>query len=357
MLPEGDDVAWGGAVDQQTVHMYQQLRKAVVDFVLTTRKPVPHLKYLKPLLIAIWNREKIGVDVVSRLLKNVQLQNERFGPQHYLFDRYLKLILLNCHRLHGLLMIYDEVKSGRIHKFQQYKTRMNEVHESFQQFIWQVGKALVDKRAHSATGAQTPPPSAFAAEIKVYKSFSNPKQRRAHFDDEDGSALRIGKSTEHHQLASSADWCALCSASVHVRGVDPDHIGSKSNYSCLECGYVTLCRQQKFSRRKVFSGVRHASYEWEKGDVKAKNAKATAQSGDRISCWEIWHTLPEVVTFHENLMHDAIAEKTRYLNAKVPACVDVRATIVLYLAFNALGGLASREETKSCGQISAKSRR
>ena len=45
MLPEGDDVAWGGAVDhqtvhmyqqtvhmyQQTVHMYQQLRKAVVD--------------------------------------------------------------------------------------------------------------------------------------------------------------------------------------------------------------------------------------------------------------------------------------------------------------------------------------
>lgn len=298
-LTPGVDVDWGRAVDQHTVELYRRLRKAIVDAVLTRQEPVPNLKYIKPVVIAMWNREKVGVDVVSRLLKNVQLQNENFGPQPYLYDRYTKLLLLNSHRLHALLMIYSDLIDGKIRDFATYRARMNAVHLSFRQSVGNVGKALAIQRPIDDVEMTD------SGGIHVGQTFTSPPDRLKFFESKAGAELRMDKGQDHHRIDTGMSrWCALCDESVTLEGKEPAHIGSKSDYACLECGYVVLCKKQKWSKNKIFGVDDRTDYRHDVKMQQDKNDKTKLD--DRISCWEIWHTVLEINAMHKKLTRPAL---------------------------------------------------
>ena len=54
VLEQPDKVqSWGRAVDVQTVHMYRNLRKAIVKWTIDSKEPIPEMKYIKPSLVAV----------------------------------------------------------------------------------------------------------------------------------------------------------------------------------------------------------------------------------------------------------------------------------------------------------------
>jgi hypothetical protein len=135
--------AFKQAVDLDTVNMTKKLREALA--ILATHEAIPVLRYLKPLLIAVWNMVKVGVDVQSRMLKHLQVTFECFAPDQYFFDRYLKHYFLNCHRLQGVLRVYSEMRDGKIRNFYHYRKRMNRLTKSIKHQVGKMGKQLSEE--------------------------------------------------------------------------------------------------------------------------------------------------------------------------------------------------------------------
>ena len=61
------------------------------------KHPFPPAKHLVPTIVAMWNGFKGGIDVYSRLLKNVQSDHKKLGPKCFVIFRLIKSLLLNAH--------------------------------------------------------------------------------------------------------------------------------------------------------------------------------------------------------------------------------------------------------------------
>ena len=143
ITPELIQSNWGRAVDKNTVDLHVNLRIALVELA-REKGAIPIIQYVKPTLTAMWNRVKCGADVVSRLLSHAELPNQTYGPDEYIFDRLLKLIMVASYRLFCVLEINVALKEGKITTMFQLNDRRNKIFGSFRKAIGQLGKQLAN---------------------------------------------------------------------------------------------------------------------------------------------------------------------------------------------------------------------
>jgi hypothetical protein len=316
--PEAMD-DWGRAVDAHTVDMSKKLRAAMVEFVARTGMPLPVLRYVKPLLIGTWNQEKVGVDVRTRELKNVQVANESLGPQLYFFDRYFKMIMLNIHRLLAIAKAYVAIQGGKIKSFPQFRAYMHAQQGCFQDFMGRVGEKL-SVRFRISTDSAPVAPTAFVPQL-----FRDTKNRRAYYDSGEPLKHRLQGNGHHRRLDMEAvgkthQWCALCSGSFDATDQgksESERLGHRSQFACIECGEGTgsvsgtvyLCKDRHFS----LTALREA------GVMDTPTAAVRGHELDKVNCWTLWHSAPNLTDLHSHMTTTMMEEKQAQWSSQLPA--------------------------------------
>ena len=70
----------GYVVDEACIHLHLCLSRSLWTIVVKHGKPLPPGQHLIPTIVAYWNRDKGGVDVLSRFLKHVKIHFGRVSP-------------------------------------------------------------------------------------------------------------------------------------------------------------------------------------------------------------------------------------------------------------------------------------
>ena len=87
VLEQPDKVqSWGRAVDVQTVHMYRNLRKAIVKWTIDSKEPIPEMKYIKPSLVAVWNSDKYNIDSFFVLTRTARTAENETKWQRFILS-------------------------------------------------------------------------------------------------------------------------------------------------------------------------------------------------------------------------------------------------------------------------------
>lgn len=309
-----DITAWGTAVDYNTVSLYKQLRQSIISEVERTGEPVPAVKYIKPTIIAMWNKEKPGVDVKTRQLKHVQVPNESQSPQQYFFDRYLKMVLLNVHALAGAVRIYPDVRDEKIKSFHQYRARMASHQGAAQDFMARVGLHVAKQLRNS--GEVVPEHDGKF----VPDTFKQHEPRLVYFSKQEPREHRL--TGVHRRIELDSASCALCSGTFEykeLKGSVAQKAGGRSKFACLECGNVHLCKDSRYSIRELSeAGILDA-----KNSSDDKDASAEKHQDQTVSCWTLWHTQRQVQGIHEFLFNRAkLAKITAWRDAAEPPQVS-----------------------------------
>ena len=278
---------WGRAVDTQTVSAHLKLRTALEAY---SRRfgPIDDLKYIKPTVVAMWNRVKVGVDTVSRMLKNIQINHEHLTPHTYFFDRILKLYLLNCHRLVSLLKIHDELKNNKIKTIHQFNDRKKKAQGSFQIALLTLARDL--RKTYDDAGTPQRPKT---SELKLDPALKTRQQKLRWFRTTKGKEYR--SSDTHRQGVNTKDArfkCFLCGGHSKVNIDEKTYyyeFGVSTMFNCVDCE-VPLCHAKNI--------------QWE---------------GKTVSCFDLWHR-----DFELNAIEAIVKEKNKLskietLKAKIEA--------------------------------------
>ena len=111
----------GHCKDEQTFISTLKLWRAMNALVEQRGRPLPRGKHILPSLVALWNRIKGGVDVYSRMLKNVKSVHHCMPPGAAIWLRMLMTMVYNGHQSYLLLQSYNYLMNEyECKSFQQY---------------------------------------------------------------------------------------------------------------------------------------------------------------------------------------------------------------------------------------------
>ena len=99
-------------------------------------------RYIKPAIIGSWNLWKIGVDTISRLIKNVEVYQEHLQGQQRVFLRYKDTVLVFCFRIFQIIQSYEWIQSDECIDLKQLRLHVNRQGGSFGDFVWRYTKEL-----------------------------------------------------------------------------------------------------------------------------------------------------------------------------------------------------------------------
>ena len=280
---------WGRAVDANSVDMHYNLRKAMVEWA-RSNGAIPITRYVKPTIIANWNRMKTAVDTVSRFLANIEL-SPKSGPDEYLWDRFLKLIMLASVKLFCVVTLKSAINDGTIKTMYQLNDRRNRIFGNFKLAVGSLGKLL--SAEYASKKQQSPINLVLSNSLKN----ADPKAKRAWFGSKEGQLFRADTSSAHEAAAQDQrEYCCLCSANFSVK-IERDgkmlvkkrHVGAKPFYKCSRC-LVFLCRK-----------------------------KTHEHEGEKYSCYDFWHMLSDFNDWRVKYTTTLIEEKSNALQQQMYA--------------------------------------
>lgn len=271
----------GWACDEDTFWLSVALWKALIQLV-NLDGPIQPLKRILPAIIAAWNRLKGGVDVFSRLLKNVKSEHEhqKFHATFILRCQFTEL--LNIHGLARGFVLVDEINQGK--NFKTYKDL----------------KKFLNKMCSSHRFME-----------KYYKAVkritrTNQGVRRQREDDEEEVGPYIQRSKKSYNKASSIPSpnpnsnvrghretfgasqkrCIMCCEHCS-RGRDVHYRqGHRTRYGCVSCE-VTF--QKEVARKENPMAVKRINFNTVDGVLPLCHRVRFESAGDNRSCFEIYH--------------------------------------------------------------------
>jgi len=202
--------------------------------------------------------QAVGVDVFSRVVKNVLPQIGKWRITSRVVIRNLLGGMVNSSNAHNILEKYDELmKAVTYHQFKRIKSKDS----SFRDFIKEVAYQILLDKARIWTvsdGGGVNTPANYAGDAKDdVRTPKRPKRNRYKMYKSDRKLidLRLSSNRKHHPVKCTT-WknCALCFGRASVKQKHP----KRSNYECSTCK-VRLCT-------------------------------STSSKSNSESCWEIWHT-------------------------------------------------------------------
>ena len=126
----------GYVVDEACIHLHLRLSRCLWNIVVEHGKPLPQGKHLIPTIVAYWNRNKGGVDVLSRFLKHVKIPFGRASPRVVYVVRMIFMLIFSGFQAWKLHNGRSTINSATNYQLLKQKLTRD---TSFKSFLYEVG--------------------------------------------------------------------------------------------------------------------------------------------------------------------------------------------------------------------------
>ena len=186
----------GYEVDRDCIKLHLGLSRSLWTIIEQKGKPLPPGKHLIPSIVAYWNRNKGGVDVLSRYLKNVKIPLGRASPLVVYVVRMIFMLIFSgfqANKLHNGLEEITQASNYLVLK--QSLARAT----SFKSFLGIIGQRFFVPGAAVTVFDDVPADTPSLREAKTLVR-SCKSYRKKHFrDDNELAAIRLDRTHFHHE--------------------------------------------------------------------------------------------------------------------------------------------------------------
>ena len=277
--------AYGHAVDAYTVKSNLRIWKEYSRFSVAYRSvnnediPPPPARLFLPTLNAFWNKNKGGIDVYSRLLKNLAARHMKLSPSGLIFLRTMKTIVYNCyatlrlvHACEGVMKTLNGVNVIKFDTFRQIRKSMKQ-YQSFEIFGFHLADAI--NKLYKCNAQSRPVEN--SDKKKKYKIkttvVGEPKELSAGLQHKATRKQRDSTHAQEEDLSSYGPRapCAICcslTTTPHTR-----RKGFNTYWTCTTCN-LDFCLKKRFFVSTT-------------GELVDPHPNEPSN----INCWDIHHSL------------------------------------------------------------------
>ena len=256
-VPEFPNIEWGFLRSRECLVLNFGLWRSLNREITRRGKPLPPAKYIRPKIIAAWNKMKGGVDVYSAVLSHCKVDVAQLHPRARIMLHNIMTLILNCHYAWRLLQVEDSLLSCS--SFWRFREKLKSS-MSFDRFLW---NAVHENFSIVERSLPTEP----NLDPEFSKDLSLRKKRRrskAYFNSEEGREERQSGAHVPRKISSkNARYCRYCSMTTNERQTGGGRVikrtGRRARTECSKC-LVTLC------------------------------TSLPGNSSDRRTCFEKWHS-------------------------------------------------------------------
>lgn len=268
--------------DKQTLKFNFDLWKCINNKVIERQAPLPTAKFIHPKLVAVWNRCKGPIDLYSRFLFNIKARHPNISATGTVWLRLIMTTVYNAFITYSLNKTQRFLRTCKsFHDFQVQRTRNTGefrcfvVHLADNMCLFDVN--VVVPVVENAPEAQQKITITYYGRRMFYPGGPKDWMRltglvngHRHSEALISKCSREPKQTDNTTITKRKrgpqHCCAFCCGSKHILGDDGIYMKCKernafrTRYHCPVCN-VALCHEPHYGGE---------------------------------SCWDLWHSLPEI---------------------------------------------------------------
>ena len=130
----------GYHVNVASIKLHLQIWKGLYALIKKYEKPLPPAKMIVPTGIAYWNITKVHVDIMSRLLKHINMKGKHCNPAEILIIRLLLVCVANAFIAKKILNVKDSDLNNKSVTYKDIKEQMCKTVGSFDTFVKDLAK-------------------------------------------------------------------------------------------------------------------------------------------------------------------------------------------------------------------------
>ena len=240
--------------------------------------PFPSADAILPSTVALHNKLKTAVDLLSSYLKHTYIPHKKLNPECVIYERLLLTLLLNCYSGYKCWKGAELLNGNKVRSYSEYKKKSSGLVGSFPEFLFDLASNLDDKWLQTVFGTD------YGANLDRYEdevctaateAFLSPlhevampvlKQAKIHYKKAEKivthaklNAVRENPGAKHVSVSTllpgtkkGQKSCVLCCALCATAKGEAKHrsgshyrIGHNVTTKCIQCN-VHLCEISRF---------------------------------------------------------------------------------------------------------------
>ena len=115
--------------------------------------PFPSADAILPSTVALHNKLKTAVDLLSSYLKHTHIPHKKLDPECAIYERLLLTLLLNCYSGYKCWKGAELLNGNKVRSYSEYKKKSSGLVGSFPEFLFDLASNLDDKWLQTVFGA------------------------------------------------------------------------------------------------------------------------------------------------------------------------------------------------------------
>ena len=115
--------------------------------------PFPSADAILPSTVALHNKLKTAVDLLSSYLKHTYIPHKKLDPECAIYERLLLTLLLNCYSGYKCWKGAELLNGNKVRSYSEYKKKSSGLVGSFPEFLFDLASNLDDKWLQTVFGA------------------------------------------------------------------------------------------------------------------------------------------------------------------------------------------------------------